>query len=125
MSNEKYSPYGCYFGKFLDAFRILDEARQAEFDNGLDAWEVSVMVKARTPEEAYDKIIEIAQRDTKQYQGELDGATLEWKFAGVTELDPVLHDPCMDTDFLYLEHHEIKLSDYQQFVRDKEELCSS
>ena len=123
MAEEKDSPYGCYFAKFLDAFTIHDADRRDEFDKNLDAWEVSVMVKARTPGEAYDKVLEIANRDTKQYQGELDGVSLEWRFAGVIELDPVMQDPLLDTEFIYLEHHEIKLADHLHKVRDKEQLC--
>lgn len=124
MSDAMYSPFGCYFGKFIDAFNILEDHQKSEFDDDLDAWEVSVMVRARTPEEAYDKIVEIAQRDTRNYKGELDGVSIAWKFAGITELDPILQDPCMDTDFIYVEHHEIKLSEHLQNVRQKDELCN-
>ena len=125
MADAKYSPFGYYFGKFLDAFNILDDHHKSEFDDDLDAWEVSVIVRARTPEEAYDKIVEIAQRDTRQYKDELHGVSIEWTFAGITELDPILHDPCMDTDFMYVEHHEIKLSDHLQYVRQKDQLCKA
>ena len=124
MSDSKYSPINCYLGKFLDAFEVLDGQEAHHLAPGFDAWEVVVLVRAQNPEEAYDTIIEIAKRDNKRYEGELDGISVKWCFEGVTELDPVYQEPGFDTDFIYLEHEKINLEDHRKFVRSKEELCA-
>lgn len=123
MSDSKYSPFNCYLGKFLDAFKVLEKPDSDHFEFNFDAWEVVVMVRAQNPEEAYDMVIEIAKRDNKRYEGELGGVSVKWCFEGVSELDPVYQTPEFDSDFIYLEHNEIQLKDHKQFVRTKEELC--
>lgn len=125
MSDSKYSPFNCYLGKFLDAFEILDKLEEHHLVPDFDAWEVVVMVRAQTLEEAYDMVIEIANRDNKRYEGELGGVSVKWCFEGVTELDPVYQNPDFDTDFIYLEHDKINLEDHRKFVRSKEELCEA
>lgn len=123
MKQEKFSPYGYYLGRFLDAYRLCEERRQAERDESTDAWEVSVMVRAHTPCEAYDRILEIAARDNKHYEGELGGMTVDWSFEGITELEPILSDPGTHDDVLYLDHRAIRLSDFIDDVRNQHELC--
>jgi hypothetical protein len=123
MPMQKYSPYGYYLGRFLDAFQVCDERRETPRDDEPDAWEVSVMVRAHTPCEAYDRIIELAARDNKRYEGELGGISVEWVFKGITELEPILSDPGTRDDCMYLDHKPIRLADFLPDVRDQHDLC--
>lgn len=123
MTSEKYSPYGYYLGRFLDAFHVCEERRQTSREDDKDAWEVSVMVRAHTACEAYDRILEIAARDNKHYEGELGGISVEWSFAGITELEPILYDPGTRDDIVYIDHQPIRLEEFLPDVQDQHALC--
>ena len=124
MNNDHYSPFGFYFGKFLDGFKVVNDRRASPRGDTNDAWEVSVIVRASSLEEAYERIVEIANLDTKHYEGELGGVSVDWFFAGVTELDPVYQVTELQGDFSYVGHELVSLIDFKEDMPTKEELCS-
>ncbi len=115
MSEENQSPFNWYLGTYVVSFNLVDVDETHDLHDQFDAWEVSVMVRAESCRHAYDRVIEVAQRDTRQYIGELAGTSIDWVFRGVTELDPLYTDVDAATDVVYVEHNHTRLSEQQEF----------
>ncbi|MDJ0834036.1 MAG: DUF4288 domain-containing protein [Gammaproteobacteria bacterium] len=123
MADHKLSPFNWYSGSYLVSFNLCDQQLDQDLHKHFDGWEVSVTVFADSMEQAYDKIVEVAERDTHKYVGELGGENVEWQFRGVTELDPLLTDLDHSSDIYYVDHQRIKCCDQKVFIRSKQALC--
>ena len=123
MTDHRLSPFNWYNGCYLVSFKLLDSDPQHDLHEQFDGWEVSVTVYADSMEQAYDKIVEIATRDTHKYLGELGGESVDWQFRGITELDPVFSDMDNSSDLYYVDHQRIRFSEQQSFIRSKQQLC--
>ena len=123
MTDHKLSPFNWYSGSYLVSFKLCDCDSARDLHDQFDGWEVTVTVNADSMEQAYDKIVEVAELDTHKYVGELGGEDVDWQFRGVTELDPLMSDMDNSTDVYYVDHQRIKCCDQKPFIRSKTELC--
>jgi hypothetical protein len=115
MIDENQSPFNWYTGTYIVGFTLVDVDQQHDLHDQYDGWEVSVMVKADSCKQAFDRIAEIAERDTRGYIGELDGISVDWQFKGIIELDPVYTNVDQNTDVIYIEHNHTRIKD-QEFL---------
>ncbi len=113
------SPFGWYLGTYIVGFNLADVDEQHDLHDEFDGWEVSVMVRADNCRQAFERIEQVALRDTRRYVGELDGITVDWEFKGVTEMDPMYKPVHENTDIVYVEHDRVKLKDQEYLVCDK------
>jgi hypothetical protein len=119
MSEHKQSPFNWYLGTYVVGFNLVDVDHAHDLHEQYDGWEVSVMVKADSCEQAYDKIVQAAKRDTRHYVGELDGTSVDWEFKGVTELDPIFTEVNEVSDVVYVEHDQVRVRDQEYLVCKK------
>ena len=124
MTDHKLSPFNWYSGSYLVSFQLCDCDPAQDLHDQFDGWEVTVTVRADSMEQAYDKIVEMAEMDTHKYIGELGGEDVDWQFRGITELDPLMTDMDDSTDVYYVDHQRIKCCDQNPFIRSKTELCN-
>ncbi len=115
MSEDNQSPFNWYLGTYIVSFNLVGAEKGHELHDQFDAWEVSVMVRAENCRQAYDRVVEVAQRDTRQYIGELAGTSVSWVFEGITEIDPLYSDVKETADVVYVEHNHTRLSEQQEF----------
>ena len=120
-SSKNVSPVGWYVGSYLIRFIELDAEGNDDPERDFLAWENTVIVKAKDLDQAYDKIVAVAQRDTGPYRGGPDGTPVQWIFEGVTELLPI-YEPLEDgAEIMWAEHEPAKLSHLRQRIRPRGE----
>lgn len=91
-----HSPVGWYIGSYFLRFVALGEDRNDDPERKFLVWENTVLVKAESLDEAYDKVVAIGEghTHTKPNKG---GVAMQWFFEGVCDLLPVydeIEDGC-------------------------------
>jgi hypothetical protein len=81
------SPVGWYIASYLLRFVVLAEPGNDDPERRFHTWENTILVKAKNLDEAYEKVIEFAARETRPYKaGTPPGVDAQWIFEGVSEL---------------------------------------
>ena len=122
MYDKFTSPVEWYVGTYFLRFIELSDTKNDDLEERFDAWENTVIVKAKSFDEAYDKVTEIGKQSSKPYKGGADGVPVQWVFEGVSELLPIYEKLEDGAEIMYREHHAKKLKDIRQYVREKREL---
>ena len=122
MSDTNLSPVGWYVGSYLLRFTELNKPNNNDPEAKFQAWENTVIVKAKSFDEAYEKIVKIGKSESKPYKGGIEGIPVQWVFEGVTELLPIYEDLEDGAEIMWREHNPKKLKNLKKCVRDKDEL---
>lgn len=91
-----HSRIGWYIGSYLLRFVVLEEERNDDPERKFTVWENTVLVRAETFEEAYDKVVAIGEAHAEPYENGL-GQDVRWTFEGISDLLPIyekLEDGC-------------------------------
>jgi hypothetical protein len=114
-NSKDISPVGWYVGSYMLRFIELDGASSNEDPDGeFLAWENTIIVRANDLDEAYSKVVAVAQAGTDPYKGGPEGVPVRWVFEGVTDLLPI-YEPLEDgAEIMWAEHKGVKLSELRQ-----------
>ena len=116
------SPVGWYVGSYLLRFIELDSSGNDDPDGKFLVWENTVIVRAGNLEEAYAKLVAIANSGTDSYKGGTEGVPVQWVFEGVTELLPI-YEPLEDgAEIMWAEHEAVRLSELRQRAKSLSEI---
>lgn len=125
MHDKNISPVGWYIGSYLIRLVELGHPDNQDLDERFTAWENTVIVKAANMDEAYDKVVKVAQRETAPYKGGTDEKDMQWTFEGLTELIPVYEALGDGAEIMFREHHPTMLKNLKKLVRDKSALIQA
>ena len=115
------SPVGWYVGSYLLRFIELDSSGNDDPEGKFLVWENTVIVRAGNLEEAYAKLVAIANSGTDSYKGGTEGVPVQWVFEGVTELLPI-YEPLEDgAEIMWAEHEAVRLSELRQRAKSLSE----
>jgi len=104
------SPVGWYVGSYQIRFIELEALGNDDQEGEFLVWENTVIVKAASFDEAYEKVAAVGRSDTAPYKGGPDGVLVQWVFEGITELLPI-YEPLEDgAEIMWAEHEAVKLS---------------
>ena len=116
------SPVGWYVGSYLLRFIELDSSGNDDPEGTFLVWENTVIVRAGNLEEAYAKLVAIANSGTDSYKGGTEGVPVQWVFEGVTELLPI-YEPLEDgAEIMWAEHEAVRLSELRQRAKSLSEI---
>ncbi|GLP96533.1 DUF4288 domain-containing protein [Paraferrimonas sedimenticola] len=118
MSDGNLSPVGWYVGSYLLRFIELDKSGNYDDENKFLSWENTVLVQASDPEDAYDKLEQIASEHTEPYKGGAEGVAVQWVFEGVTEILPIYEELEHGTEIMFSESTR-KLKNLKKIVKTK------
>jgi len=123
MTNSKYtSPVDWYVGSYLLRFIEIEAKNNDNPDAMFNTWENTVIVKANSFEEAYDKVLAIANRETEPYRGGAKGIPVQWQFEGITDLLPI-YEPLEDgAEIMWTDHGNRKLKTLRRWSKNLDEL---
>lgn len=109
------SPVGWYVGSYQLRFIEINDASGKDNPEGeFLVWENTIIVKANDMDEAYSKVIAVAQSATEPYKGGPGGVPVQWVFEGVTDLLPI-YEPLEDgAEIMWAEHEGVKLRELRQ-----------
>ncbi|MBB6368550.1 hypothetical protein FHR56_003729 [Xanthomonas sacchari] len=104
--------------RFIELDAVGNDDPQEEFL----AWENTVIVSAPDFDEAYRKVVAVAETTTDPYKGGPDGIPVQWVFEGVTQLLPIYESLEDGAEIMYEEHESIRLDALRQRVMSLEAL---
>ena len=118
MHDKNISPVGWYVGSYLIRFIEIEEKGNDDPERRFHAWENTVIVKASSMEEAFEKIEGIAKRDTKPYKGGPDGVSVQWVYEGITEILPIYEELEDGAEIMWRDIKPRKLKNLRAMVAD-------
>ena len=120
MNDKNISPVGWYVGSYIIRFIELSEEGNEDLENRFLTWENTIIVKASNLEEAYDKVVKVANEATTPYKGGPDGVPVQWVLEGVTSLLPIYEELEDGAEIMWAEHNPKKLKNIRKMVTPKE-----
>ncbi|MGJ7524727.1 DUF4288 domain-containing protein [Variovorax sp. GB1P17] len=117
MKNDKnHSPVGWYVVSYLLRFVELNDDRKDDNEARFLSWENTILVRARTLDDAYEKGITVARENAKPYKGGPDGVPVQWKLVGITSVLPIYEKLGDGAEILWTERAPRKLKNLKQMV---------
>lgn len=123
MYDKNISPVGWYVCTYLLRFIELEAPNNDDADGKFLSWENTILVKATSIDEAYDKTVVIAEKETTPYKGGSDGIDMQWVFEGVTEVLPVYEELEDGAEIMWRERSPRKLKNLRALIRKKHEFA--
>ncbi len=123
---QSVSPVGWYVGTYQLRFFELHRADIDDESARFLVWENTVLVKAASPEEAFDKVASIGrEQHTEPYKGGEDGVEVQWRFEGVVEILPVYEEIEDGCELMWAEKPNQSLRQIKARTLTKERLFAS
>lgn len=123
MTNSRnIAPHGWYVASYLLRFIELAEEGNDDPEKRFVTWENTILVKASCMNEAYDKTVKVAMKETEPYKGGPDGVDVQWVFEGITDLLPIYEELADGAEIMWAKHAPRKLRNIRQRAREKDEL---
>jgi hypothetical protein len=120
--DKNLSPVGWYLGRYLLRFMELNDPQRNEPERKFFSWENTVLVRAKTFDEAYAKVGAIGKSNATRYRGGPSGVPVKWQYIGVTEVLPIYEKIEDGTEIAWAEHAPRTLRKLRARARTKEEL---
>lgn len=128
MVTEKYdkttSPIDWYIASYLLRFVQIEDPKKDDLEQRFLSWENSVLIQARSIQEAFDKVVRIAVAETEPYKGGEDAVDVQWVFEGVTEILPIYEALEDGSEIMWCERFPRKLKNLRRLVIDRRSLQS-
>jgi hypothetical protein len=80
------SPVGWYVGSYMLRFFELEDSAKDDPEKRFLSWENTVLVRADSKSEAYEKVEKIGREHDYPYKGVPEGVDVKWEFIGVTQV---------------------------------------
>jgi hypothetical protein len=90
--NVNSSPVGWYVGTYQLRFIELAQSGNDDPERKFLIWENTVLVRASSLDEAYDKVVAVGLEETEPYKGGPEGVDVQLVFEGVIDLLPVYEE---------------------------------
>lgn len=86
------------------------------------SWENTVLIRAKSLDEAFDKVASLGKANATRYRGGPDGVPVKWQYLGVTELLPIYEKIEDGAEIAWAEHKPRALKNLRSVVKSKQEL---
>jgi hypothetical protein len=114
------SPVGWYSAAILLRFET-EEEDEANLNRRCLAWENYHIIKAETPDEAYEKALKLGKSYENKYKN-TEGERVKWIFEGLTMLVPIYEELHDGAEIGWTEHENKAVKTIKAFVKSKDEL---
>ena len=116
------SPVGWYLGTYLLRFMELRDPARNDPERRCLAWENTVLVRAKSFDEAYEKVKSIGQQNAIQYRGGKEGVPVKWQFVGIKDILPIYEKLTDGAEIAWTEHRGRSLKKLRASVKTRKEL---
>jgi hypothetical protein len=110
------SPVGWYVAAYLLRFIEIRAVGNNNPRRKFLAWENTVLVKAKSLDQAYAKVARIGRAASKPYRGGPNGIPVRWVFEGVTQLLPVYEEIEDGSEIMWAVHRSMMLKTLRRRV---------
>jgi hypothetical protein len=114
------SPVDWYIAGIMLRFELVGE-QKPNLESRCLAWENQHLVKAKNPEQAYEKALKIGRDSESQYIN-TDGENVQWIFEGLTTLIAVYEELEDGAEIIWIEHENKAIKSIKNRVKSKENL---
>ena len=114
------SPHGWWIGSYIERYEFNDEDR-SNLSRRCDAYENTLILKARTREEAYRKLVSLGSGHGSEC-GPAHGRKGFWRFEGVTDLLPIYEKLEDGAEILWRHHRGLAVKTIKKFVCAQKDL---
>lgn len=123
IPSRNLSPFGWYVGSYIERLEFFDEDK-ANLERRCLAWENTVIVKARSREDAYKKIRESGKpaRGDHNVMTDRKGRRGKWVFEGLTSLLPIYEQIEDGSEIFWSEHRGKTVRKIKSKAKKKAEL---
>lgn len=128
MAIKKYdknvSPVGWYIASILMRCEWYDEDK-SNLNRRCTAWENQILIKAKTPTEAYSKAIKHGKFDEKHsemWDRDNEDRKGKWHFEGLTSLLPIYHELEDGAEIIWTSYENRSVKKVKSWVSPKEKL---
>ena len=119
VDTKNTSPVGWYVATYVLRFIDSSAPDNAAPDKRFQTWENTILVKAADLDEAYDKAVQFASRETLPYKGGLDGVDVQWVLEGLVELLPVYEELGDGAEIMWADRAPRTLASIRKHIRQK------
>ncbi|HQU83693.1 MAG TPA: DUF4288 domain-containing protein [Pyrinomonadaceae bacterium] len=124
-SEEKYSiesisPVNWYIAGILLRFEVVG-VKELQPNNRFLSWENKHLIKAETPDEAYEKALKLGKESEDDYINP-DGENVRWVFEGLTGLLPIYEELEDGAEIIWIKRENKTLKTIRKLAKNKEEL---
>jgi len=123
MYDKNVSPVGWYVCSYLLRFIELEDPKNEDAEAKFLSWENTILIAAKSIDEAYDKTVNVAMTATEPYKGGAEGVDVQWVFEGVTEVLPIYEELEDGAEIMWRERTPRKLKNLRSLVRPKSEFA--
>lgn len=120
--DKNLSPVGWYVASYLLRFIALEDNFNNDTEHRFTAWENTILIKASSIEEAFDKTVAVAEQRTTPYQGGPKGVPVQWVFEGITNILPIYEALEDGSEIMWAEHTATKLKNLRKCVLARHEI---
>ena len=115
--DKNVSPVGWYLASYLLRFVELSDEKRDDPEERFLSWENTILVKAKSLDEAYVKASKVARLETKPFRGGPQGVRVKCEFEGITELLPIYEELGDGSEIAWAKHRPRKLKTLRTLVR--------
>ncbi len=117
------SPFGWWIASYIERFEYYDENKNNPARKCL-AWENTVLVRARTREQAYRKAVALGRLSNGNEFWDSTNPKRKgaWHFEGLTVLLPIYDELTDGAEILWTEHANRSVKTIKSLVKRKQEL---
>jgi hypothetical protein len=116
------SPVGWYVGSYLLRFIELRDPHRNDPERRFLSWENTVLVRAKTFDEAYAKIEAIGKQNAIQYRGGDGSVPVKWQYLGITDVLPIYEKLVDGAEIAWAERKGQTLKKLRTRVKTRKEL---
>lgn len=121
IMDKNISPVDWYVGTYLARFIETEDISKQDPEKKFATWENTVIVKATSLEQAYDKIEAIGIEHAAPYKGGKEGIPVQWEYMGIVELLPIYEEIEDGAEIMWASNHPRKLKNLKGLVKAKNE----
>jgi len=120
--DKNISPVGWYVGTYLARFIEIEDESNSDPEARFATWENTVLVRASTLEEAFEKVEKIGVEHAEPYTGGETGVPVQWEYVGIIDLLPVYEELEDGSEIMWASNNPRKLKNIQALVKDVDDL---
>ena len=116
--DQNISLVGWYIGTYLARFIEIEDEHNDDPEARFSTWENTIIVKALTLEEAFEKVEKIGNEHAEPYEGGESGVPVQWEYLGIIDLLPIYEELEDGSEVMWASNYPRKLKNLKAIVKD-------
>ena len=124
MTDPNHSPVDWYVASYVIRFVEINAEGNDNEEKQFDVWENTILIKAESLSEAYEKAETEAKLSTEPYLGGEKGVPVQWIYEGITYILPIYEQLEDGAEIMFSEYRR-KLKNIRKRTLTKDEVLGN